>query len=65
MNGYEVPCDVLDDGYTIRVYGIYTEVDPRTAVVDDRVLVIGILGVKNPEVAYTNSINKWDIVHKR
>ena len=61
--GYVVPCDV--DGQTIRVYGIHAEVDPRTNVSDDKVLVIGILGVRNPLVAYSSSDNSWDVVHKR
>lgn len=62
--GYVVPCDVVDD-YTIRVYGIYAEVDPRSTLPDDKTLVIGILGVKNPDLALSNSVNTWDVVHKR
>ena len=63
MIGYEVPCDVLNQ--TVRVYGIYTELDPRAGQINDKVLVIGLVGLVNPGVAYSGSVNSWDVVHRR
>jgi hypothetical protein len=63
VTGYVVPCDV--SGSTVRVYGIHAEVDPRSGVANDIIMVIGLLNVVNPGVAYGTSANKFDVVHKR
>lgn len=65
VEGYVVPCDVINSGQTIRVYGIHTEVDPRSGEPNDKVLVIGLVGVINPSYAITATRNTWDVVHKR
>ena len=63
MIGNGVPCDVHEQ--TVRVYEIHTELDSRTNIRDDKILVMEILGPKNPMAAYSSSANSWDVVHKR
>ena len=61
--GYNVPSDV--SGSTVRVYGIHVEVDPRSGIANDKIMVISIGGITNPSLAYSGTKNLFEVTYKK